>query len=120
MSFCWVTLKVSSLENSLKFYHELLGLPVNSRHGGNGIELAMLGEEGQPKIELLANVNAGNINAGTSISVGILVDSLEETIEFLSSNQIEVIRGPITINPHTQFAFVHDPDGYEVQLVENK
>ncbi len=119
MNFCWVTLKVSYLEDSLKFYHGLLGLPINSRHGGNGIELAMLGEEGQPKIELLSS-NTGNVNAGTSISVGIQVDSLEETLEFLKSKQIEVIRGPIIINPHTQFAFIHDPDGYEVQLVENK
>jgi lactoylglutathione lyase len=120
MNFCWVTLKVSNLDNSLKFYHELLGLPINSRHSGNGVELAMLGEESQPKIELISNTNTVNINPGASISVGILVDSLEETLEFLRCKQIEVIRGPITVNPHTQFAFIHDPDGYEVQLVESK
>lgn len=120
MNFCWVTLKVSNLDNSLKFYNEILGLPINSRHSGNGIELAMLGEESQPKIELIANANTGNINPGSSISVGILVDSLKETVEFLKNKQIEVIRGPIIINPNTQFAFIHDPDGYEVQLVESK
>lgn len=120
MNFCWVTLKVSSMENSLKFYHELLGLPINNRHSGNGNDIAMLGEESQSKIELVANHNTANINPSTSISVGILVDSLEETLEFLNSKQIKTIRGPIIINSHTQFAFIHDPDGYEVQLVESK
>lgn len=120
MNFCWVTLKVSNMKNSLWFYHELLGLPINSRHSGDGNDIAMLGEENQSKIELIANTNTVNINPSTSISVGILVDSLEETLEFLSSKQIKTIRGPIIINPHTRFAFVHDPDGYEVQLVESK
>jgi len=53
MNFCWVTLHVSNFEKSLEFYHEVLGLPVCSRHGGGGMQIAMLGEQDQPKIELL-------------------------------------------------------------------
>lgn len=120
MNFCWATLNVANLENSLKFYHNILGLPISSRHGGNGIELAMLGEDHKPQIELLCSSKVTDIQSGFGISIGIEVDSLEETIEYLNSKGISIIRGPISPNAYTSFIFVSDPDGYEVQLVENK
>lgn len=56
MEFCWITLNVNDLEESLKFYHELLGLNVFSRFkAGEDTEIAMLGEEDKPKIELIDN-----------------------------------------------------------------
>lgn len=118
MSFCWVTLQVKNLEDSLSFYHDTLGLPVNSRHSGNGIEMVMLGEEKQPLIELLCNKHAVKESFQSDISVGIKVKNLEDTIEYLKSKQISVLRGPIEPAPGTRFLFIQDPDGYEVQLVE--
>jgi len=53
MQFCWVTLPVKNLKTSLAFYNGVLGLPINSKHCANGIEMAMLGEENHPKIELI-------------------------------------------------------------------
>ena len=118
MNFCWVTLHVGNFERSLAFYHELLGLPIHSRHGGNGVEIAMLGEEGQAKIELLYSSDQKDRQLHSDISVGIAVESLEKAMDYLSSKQIPILRGPIAPNPHTRFLFIQDPDGYEVQLVE--
>ncbi len=118
MNFCWVTLHVKNLEDSLSFYHGILGMPVCSRHSGNGVEIAMLGEENQPKVELLQSGDDGDKAFHSDISVGIAVESLESTMEYLESKQIPVIRGPISPNPNTRFIFIKDPDGYEVQLVE--
>ncbi len=42
MEFCWVTLPVKDLEESLAFYQGILGLPIDSRFNGDGIDLAML------------------------------------------------------------------------------
>lgn len=120
MNFCWVTLLVKNFEDSLSFYHGTLGLPVSSKHSGNGVEMAMLGEESQPKIELLQSANGRDEAFHSDISVGIAVESLESTMEYLESKQIPVIRGPISPNPNTRFIFIKDPDGYEVQLVEMK
>ncbi|MGF7146184.1 lactoylglutathione lyase [Anaerotaenia torta] len=120
MNFCWVTLHVGNFEKSMQFYHEILGLPVNSRHGGNGVEIAMLGEEGQAKIELLYSPENSEKHLQSDISIGIAVKSLEEAMDYLSSKQIPILRGPIAPNPHTRFLFIQDPDGYEVQLVEMK
>lgn len=120
MKFCWVTLHVENFEESLAFYHEVLKLPVNSRHSGDGLEIAMLGEEGQPKIEILCNGTGQTVSNQTGISVGIAVDSLETVMEYLDSLRIPILRGPISPNPFTRFIFILDPDGNEVQLVEMK
>lgn len=120
MNFCWVTLHVKNLEESLSFYHGMLGLPINSTHSGNGIEMAMLGEENLPKIELLHSPNTHDQQLSSVISIGISVESLESTIEYLKNRQIPIIRGPLSPAPNVSFIFVHDPDGYEVQLVEMK
>ncbi|MDD5601014.1 MAG: VOC family protein, partial [Actinomycetota bacterium] len=34
MKFCWTTIMVNDLEESLKFYQEIIGLPVNRRFKG--------------------------------------------------------------------------------------
>lgn len=116
MNFCWVTLHVNNFDESLQFYHEIFGLPIDSRHDGDGIKIAMLGEAEMPKVEILWSKDI--IAKPGSISVGITVDSLEQAIEHLNNHNIKIVRGPISPNPHTRFLFVNDPNGYEVQLVE--
>ena len=71
MKFCWVTLPVKNLEASLAFYNGVLGLPIDSKHTGNGIEMAMLGEENQPKIELIYMPGNQHKTLYSDISVGI-------------------------------------------------
>lgn len=120
MNFCWVTLHVESIKESLAFYHEVLKLPISSKHSGNGMEMVMLGVEGQPKVELLCNGTTQNTQKQAGVSIGIAVDSLETVMENLNSFSIPILRGPISPNPSVRFIFINDPDGYEVQLVEMK
>ena len=45
MKFCWSTLMVKNLEESLKFYKEIVGLNVSNRfNAGTGVEIAFLGD----------------------------------------------------------------------------
>jgi lactoylglutathione lyase len=120
MNFCWVTLHVENMKESLAFYHEMLKLPISSRHSGNGTEIVMLGVEGQPKVELLCNGIAQNTQKASGISIGIAVGSLETVMEDLVSLGIPILRGPISPSSSVRFIFINDPDGYEVQLVEMK
>ncbi len=120
MNFCWVTLPVKDLEASLAFYNGILGLQIYSKHSGNGIEMAMLGEENQPKIELIYMSDKQDKTFHSDISVGIAVESLDSAIQHLKTNQIPIASGPVSPAPNTRFFFVLDPDGYEVQLVETR
>ncbi|AKG37922.1 glyoxalase [Paenibacillus durus ATCC 35681] len=118
MSMNWIMLRVRDLEASLNFYHEILKLPVQRRFESRGRQIAMLGAEGQPKIELIQG-SESVLKPESGVSIGFEVESLDEAMEYLKSEGIPIVRGPVAPNPHLRFFYVLDPDGFEVQLVEH-
>ena len=118
MKFCWSTLNVKNLEESIKFYEEIIGLKVTRRFpAGPGTEIAFLGD-GETQIELICGGEKG-IHVGDDISWGFEVESLDQTL-FLAKEKSAVILGePVQPNPQVKFAFIKDPNGLRVQLVEN-
>ncbi len=82
--------------------------------------MVMLGEENQPKIELIALPVNQDKTLHSDISVGIAVESIDSVIQLLKTNQVTIARGPISPDANTSFLFVLDSDGYEVQLVETR
>lgn len=118
MTFLWTTLMVKNMEESLKFYQEIVGLPLNRRFGaGPGVEISFLGEDGT-KVELICDENIKTPNIGSDISLGFAVKSLEEKIAFLDENGIKIHSGPFAPNPHTKYFFILDPNGLKIQFVE--
>lgn len=118
MQFCWVTIHVRDFEASFRFYTQALGLPVavHSAHGDT--ELAMLGEKGQPLIELLHQGGETQQEHTGAVTVGVRVDDLDQAVQKLGELGIPIIRGPFAPTPHIRFSFVRDPDGTEIQLVQ--
>ncbi|WP_019911982.1 VOC family protein [Paenibacillus sp. HW567] len=114
----WITLRVRDLEASLNFYHSILGLPIDRRFESRGRQIAMLGTEGQPKIELIQGSDQ-ILKPECGVSIGFEVESLDEAIETLTNQGILIARGPITPNPRLRYFYVLDPDGFEVQLAEH-
>jgi len=118
MKFCWCTLTVGDMEASLRFYREIVGLPMVERHAaGPDTEIAFLGE-GETRVELLRSPRQPAPGGREGVSLGFAVDSLEETLAFVKSRGVEVESGPFQPNPHVRFFFVRDPDGVRVQFVE--
>ncbi|MNN74202.1 hypothetical protein D3C81_1903730 [compost metagenome] len=48
------------------------------------------------------------------------MESLEKTIDYLKENNIELESPIISPNPMTRFFFVKDPNGIQIQFVEEK
>lgn len=117
MRFCHVTYSVKNLDESMEFYQEVIGLSLNSRFAaGDNIEIAFLGSGGT-EVELICNKSKEGIDNGRDISLGFEVESLEETIEFLS--QKGIASGDIvSFGPKARCIFISDPDGMRVQLME--
>lgn len=118
MAFLWTTLTVKDMEESLKFYQEIVGLPLNRRMAaGPGMEIAFLGEDAT-KVELICNANVKEVNLGNDISMGFAVGSVEEKISFLEKKGIKIHSGPFSPNPHVKYFFIQDPNGLKIQFVE--
>jgi lactoylglutathione lyase len=119
MKFCWSTLTVKNLEESLKFYQEIVGLKLKKRfNAGPKIEIAFLGD-GDTEIELMCDGTGKEVDVGKDISWGFEVESIDETIALIKEKGLEINGGPFQPNPHVKFIFVLDPNGLKIQFVEN-
>lgn len=119
MKFCWSTLTVKNMEESLRFYQDIVGLKISRRfNAGPETEIAFLGE-GDTLIELICNRKHPEVNAGEDISWGFEVDSLDRIISLLKQKGIAEISGPFQPNPKVKFIYVRDPNGMKIQFVEN-
>ena len=119
MKFCWSTLRVKNLEESLKFYVDIVGFNISKRYSaGLGKEIAFLGE-GETKIELICNEALKEISYGEHISLGFEVNSIDEMMNLIKEKGISLHSGPFQPNPHTRFFYVLDPNGLKIQFVEN-
>jgi len=119
MKFCWCTITVKDMEKSVKFYHEVVGLPVGRRFpAGPGTEICFLGE-GETKVELVCGPDHKTAADPEGISLGFEVKSVDDMLDFVNEKELEVTGGPYQPNPHIKFFYVKDPDGLSVQFVEN-
>ncbi|MDD2806612.1 MAG: VOC family protein [Elusimicrobiales bacterium] len=118
MKFCWCTLTVANLEESVNFYRDIVGLPVARRFAaGPGTEICFLGE-GETKVELVCG--PGRLEPGADgISLGFEVGSLDAALETVKAKGLDLAGGPFQPNPKIKFFYVRDPDGHKVQFVEN-
>ncbi|MCB2354593.1 VOC family protein [Clostridium estertheticum] len=119
MRFCWSTLNVKDLEESIKFYTDVIGLEVVSKfNAGPEVEIAFLGK-GETKIELICDGESRDTVIGNDISWGFEVESLDKALVLVKEKDITVDSGPTQPNPHVRYFFIKDPNGMRIQLVEN-
>ncbi len=120
MKFCWSTIEVNNMEESLKFYQEVVGLTMNQRYEGSpGVEIAFLGA-GETKVELVYKAANSKVNIGPDISLGFEVNSVDEMMAFVKGKGLAIHSGPFQPNPYVKFFFVSDPNGLKIQFVENR
>lgn len=118
MKLIWSTLKVGNLERSIAFYQDILDLKVIRKFDvGPGGQIAFL-DAGAAQIELIQEPDRSCASIGEDISWGFAVDSLDEFIEKVKRHGVGVEKGPFQPSPYTRFLFIKDPDGMNLQIVE--
>jgi len=120
-------LRVGDLERSISFYTEVLGMQLLSRkdYPGGKFTLAFLGYGPNPEhaeLELTYNWGVDQYQLGSAYGhIAIGVDDI-----YAVCDRIRKAGGTITREPGpmkhgtTVLAFVEDPDGYKVELIEEK
>lgn len=119
MKFLWTTLVVKDMQESLKFYKDIVGLKENrSMKTPQGIEIVFLGD-GETQIELMTSVQEKEINMGADISLGFEVTSIEEKIAELNKIGYPIHGGPFQPAPYIKFIYVFDPNGLKIQFAQH-
>ncbi len=121
MKFVWSTLYVKDLEQSLKFYQEIVKLPLIRRfQAGPGREIAFLGE-GDTQIELIQDEKRMmNIQAGGDFSWGFACDDVDAMYALCKEKGIPVYSEIFSPNPNLRYFMALDPNGLKVQFAEEK
>ncbi len=120
MKICWMTINVKNLEESLKFYQDVVGLNISRRFkAGPDMEIAFV-SDGNIEIELIYNEKMKDVNIGQDISIGIEVDSVKDKMHYLKNINVDIHSGPFEPNENIVYFFVLDPNGLKIQFIENK
>ncbi len=124
MRYLHTMLRVVDLDRSIRFYTEALGLKLHSRqdYPEGKFTLAFLGE-GPPAegfLELTHNWETHSYEKGTAYGhMAFGVKDIYAVCERLASAGTKITRPPGPMkHGKTVIAFVEDPDGYKVELIE--
>ncbi len=120
-------LRVGDLDQSLKFYCELLGMTLLRKkdYPGGEFTLAFIGygdESDHTVIELTYNWGKDHYSLGDAYGhIAIAVDDIYATCQEISDRGGKITREPGPMkHGSTVIAFVEDPDGYKVELIQQK
>ena len=118
-------LRVGDLERSLLFYTEVLGMRLLRRrdYPGGRFTLAFVGygdERDSTVLELTHNWDTDHYDIGTGYGhIALGVEDIQAVCDGIRAKGGRVVREPGPMKTGTTvIAFVEDPDGYKVELIE--
>lgn len=118
-------LRVGDLERSIAFYTEVLSMRLLRRkdYPGGRFTLAFVGygeESDTTVLELTHNWDTSSYEIGTGYGhIALGVEDIQATCEAMAAKGGRVVRPPGAMKHGTTvIAFVEDPDGYKVELIQ--
>ena len=118
-------LRVGDLDRSLLFYTEVLGMDLLRRkdYPSGRFTLAFVGygdESDTTVLELTHNWDTSHYELGSAYGhIALGVDDIYNTCAAIAAKGGKVVREPGPMkHGNTVIAFVEDPDGYKVELIQ--
>lgn len=117
MKVKYATMAVADMDESIRFYTEVMGLEIESRHNPRpGINITLVKGEGDAMIELIENKETPQETG--LFSVGMEVEDISTTVEELRSKGAKFKMEPVPITVG-MLAFVEDPNGTQIALIQH-
>ncbi len=120
-------LRVGDMDRAIEFYTKVLGMTLLRKHDNEEYQytLAFIGYQPESEgavLELTYNWGTSEYDLGSAYGhIAIEVDNAAEACERIRNNGGNVVReaGPVK-GGTTVIAFVEDPDGYKIELIEKR
>ena len=124
MKFLHTMVRVKDIEKSLAFYIDVLNMKLDHKKRLEDCWLYFLtDEENTCQIELTYNDETpeGGYELGSGFGhFAFSVDSLDEFTDKINKLGYSYLYPPFDLNGKgSKIAFINDPDGYEIELIEN-
>jgi lactoylglutathione lyase len=119
MKYLHTMVRVTNLEESLRFYRDALGLEVTKKHDSRQgrYTLVFLSAPGQPEaeVELTHNWDPETYTGGRNFGhLAYLVDDIYAACERLQQHGVQILRPP----RDGHMAFVRSPDQISIELLQ--
>ena len=118
-------IRVNNLEESIKFYSEVLGMSLirEKEYPEGKFSLAFLGygkETEETVIELTYNWDKSEYDHGNAFGhIALEVDDIYKACDEIKKQGTKVIRDPgPMMGSKLLLAFIEDPNGYKIELIE--
>ena len=124
MRYLHTMIRVTDLDRSIQFYTDVLGLKLHRKNDypEGKFTLAFLGGEldTEPFIELTHNWDTSRYDLGNGYGhVALGTPDIYKTCERIAASGGKITRQPGPMkHGKTVIAFVEDPDGYKIELIE--
>lgn len=120
-------LRVGDLKKSIEFYSDIMGMELLRQHdyGSGRFTLAFLGygpEKDNTVLELTHNWDTDSYEKGEGFGhIAIAVDDVYAACDKIRDAGGVIVREPGPMKHGTTvLAFIEDPDGYKIELLEDK
>lgn len=126
MKLLHIMIRVSNLERSIEFYTKILNMRLLKKFDNNKYKytLAFVGysEDNDLVLELTYNWGEHFYEIGTAFGhLALGVKDIFKTCEIIHKKGIKIIRKPGAVKGgNSIIAFIQDPDGYKIELVQLK
>jgi catechol 2,3-dioxygenase-like lactoylglutathione lyase family enzyme len=123
-----VSLLVKDVEQSKRFYTQLLGMEEHPRPGNfnfpgawlrkGSAEIHLIGEDEPGRVDMVQSVeySPAELSTGHVTHFAFEVKDLEETHRYLQARGIPLVGGPRPRGDGVMQMYIRDPDGYIIEF----
>lgn len=117
-----ITIRVKDMEESIKFYKEVIGLKETRRfQPRDGFDILFLDDPKGGTVELIEDTAFNekfDYKLNDQIHIGFAVNDIQETMKLMKEKGIEIARGPVEGAGGVVFFYVYDPNGVLTQFIQ--